>query len=412
MKSSIVSLCLISGLATLTGCPQPVTIAACTPATCANGCCSAAGVCTLSRDVSACGLNGALCRTCEGAGAQCSADGVCNSLATDSGTPVVDAGNPCVDAPGDAVLGTFSLLGSTTVAGSAAMPAGIVAVTDVGGTLYGVDFDGWVFKLGTFPSLVLGAAVAKVIAPADVDAGVFLSGFLASTDTHLLGGYTGAGFSGKVGLIDLADAGVTYVNAPGNYTAVGASDAFIINGTGLGAAAGNGIYALRTATGVTAQLASFDASFNVGGSGLTGVTGTGVLLLGYATLPSFENFVRAVPEATYGPALSGGTSVALTANTQLVASGFDLSSVDGFEDSAIIVNGAFGASGPYTTEVKRVPVTVSGPGHDVVTVGTPSALLQENGSKCTRVLFTTASGTSLYFGLQDARGRRLVKITP
>lgn len=432
MKSPVLKLFLAAtlGLA-VAGCPNaPVVgmVSSCNSNTCANGCCSNTGTCVTTNSNAACGFSASSCDVCSG-NSSCSASGLCEPIIPlkDAGTldsgvasrvdagDAGDAGNPCVDAPGDAVLGTFTAMNGATVASSGTLPPGVIALAEVNGALYGLTATRTVHAIGAFPGLALGPAVANIV-PASVDAGadsLFISGFLASTGTQLLAGYTqvGAGFPGQVAVIDVADGGVRFANAPGNFDAVGIDGGFVINGGGLGSLAGTAVYGLRPAAAApTTQLASFDSTFNVNGSGAAAVTTHGVLLLGYSQSPNYENVVRALRPEKYSAALATGTSFAFSPTESVVVHGFDISEVDALGTSAIIVRGGYD-TGPYTTKLERVPLTLAG-GTDVVTVGTASTVLQENGSKCTRILFTSTSATSLYLAVQDLRGKRLIKLTP
>ncbi|MBL9039329.1 MAG: hypothetical protein JNG84_12495 [Archangium sp.] len=387
----------------------------CTPQNCANGCCSAAGVCETAGRVDACGLNGEACKT------MCTVcmSGLCimPNTSADSGmldAGPLDAGVDCATV-GDAVLGTLEIInGQIRVQASSALPAGVVAVTTHQGGLYGLTEGKAIHNLGSFPSLTLGARVASVV-PAGIDAGsgFFLGGYLASSGGKLLAGFTqsGAGFPGKVAVVTVADAGVEFVNAPGNYTAAGieSANAFIINGAGLGSATGNAVYALRTEPTQTAQLATFDTSLGASGSGLTAITSTGVVLVGYGK-SDFTNAVHAVPPSTYLAPVLAGTSVNLTTSSApLVAEG-DVADMSSLGGDAMVVRGGFDSDfNPYTSKVQRVGLTLSGSG---VAVGTPVDVLRENGSRCTRVLFVSGGSTSMLVGLQDGKGRRLVQFIP
>lgn len=348
--------------------------------------------------------------------ASCASENAVVQVLVDAGASIdagatVDAGDPCMTSPGDVVLGTLSTVGTAMVTASAALPAGIMAVTQAQGVLYGLNARGEVSSLGTWPTISSGHVVAHVIAPQDADAGVYVSGFFTSTGTQLLAGYTGSGFSGQVAVVELGDAGVHFVNAPGNFGAVGTVGTFVINGLGLGSISDAGVFALRVGSTIeTSVIASFDPSLNASASGATVMTNDGVLLIGYSTSPNYENVVRAVAPGLARAALDGGAAIALSAAQPVVAQGFDVMGVDAFGSAALVTSGGYDSKfSAYTTSVKRVPLTVSG---DSVLVGSPLTLLQENGSRCTRVLFTSTSDGALYVAVQDRRGARLVKLTP
>ncbi len=416
MQSRFLKLCLTAALAVaVVGCPAPIVATTCTSANCANGCCSS-GACVTANTAATCGLNASTCQACSGATASCSASGLCvapsgDAGKLDSGTPVVDAGNPCVDMPGSPILGTLSKVGDASVLTSGTLPAGVIAVAEVGGTLYGLTAaHGVVHSIGKLPTLALGSAVATAIAPGDDDGGMFLSQFLITSGTKVMAGYTDATQSGKVAVIETTDGGVTYVNAPGNYTATAVGDAFIINGLGLGALRGLGVYGLRVGGTVeTWSLATFDGGLNAVGSGVSGVTANGVLMVGYAQSPNYENFVTALPPATYAMPLMNKTSFGIGSSAVTLAHGFDIASLDGFGSWAMLVNGGFGANGAFTTGVSAVPLLVAS---DNVIVSSSVPLLTNASSQCTRVIFTSSSSTAYYVALQDQQGRRLIKLSP
>ncbi len=326
-----------------------------------------------------------------------------------------DGGLDCATLPLDAVLGSLSLDGGARVITSGALPAGTSAFGLHNGVLYTVTTDRSLRTLGTLPSLSLGAPIVNVLAPADRDAGTFLSGFVASNGQQLLTGYTksGAGFPGFVALVQPDDAGVEYVPAGGNYTAAGLSTgAFLINGLSLGTATGQGVFALRPGVPLgTTLLTTFPDPY--AGSGYTAVTANGVLIVGNSVPPSFSNIVRALPPSTYlGPVAAGTAFTYGAADAPVVAEGGDFATVTVFGDDVIVVRGGFDANfNAFTNRVERVPLTLSGSGTQTVSVGTPRTLLQ-NAARCTRVTFALGAGNDLYLGLNDRQGRRLIKLAP
>jgi hypothetical protein len=327
----------------------------------------------------------------------------------------VDAGPTCATAPLDAVLGSFTLAGSTTVVASGAVPAGTSAFGVHNGALYAVASTRTVHPLGTLPNLALGPALADIRATADRDAGTFVSGYLASNGQQVLAGYTtsGAGFPGNVALINLVDGGVEYVNAPGNYSAAALpSGAFLVNGLGLGTASGNGLFTLQPGAPVMASLlAVFPDAF--GGSGITAVTSTGVVIAGNFR-SDFTNIARALTPGQYAAAVVGGTSFTYTAaDAPVVAEGADFADLTTFGPDAIVVRGGFDASFmPFTVRVERLPLSLSSATPSTVTVGSPVVLLENAPLRCTRVFTTFSSGSALYLGLSDRQGRRLVQLAP
>lgn len=417
----------------LLGCPANTTPNSCTPQSCANGCCSADGVCKTDSSASACGLNGSSCSTCT-TGQSCG-DGVCRASSTGGGGGATgggggatgggggatggagggdaDAGVDCATTSLDPALGDLLLRNGATVTQSAALPAGITTVGLVGTTLYGVGTDKQLHRLGTLPTLTLGPALASVLSPADVaaDAGAFLGGSLATSGTQLLTGYTksGAGFPGSVLVYETADGGVRHLSAPGNYTAAGFASGFLVNGGSLDSASGAGVFVLdpQGAYG----LATFDAAW-MASSGYTGVTANGVFLLGYFDGSDFKNHVRAVTPSLSAPALTGRSSFALLGAAEVLAAddSLDFATVG---DDAVVVRGGYDAVtfAAFTTRVERLPLTLSGSGTQTVTAGAPVTLLEAT-HRCTSVSFVVGSGAQVLVGLTDRNGRRVVLVHP
>lgn len=327
----------------------------------------------------------------------------------------MDAGVSCATVALDPVLGTFSLRGTTTVASSGALPAGTSALGLHNGVLFTVTTDRQLRQLGTLPTLSLGPAIVDVRASGDRDAGTFLGGTIASNGQQVLTGYTktGAGFPGVVALVQPEDGGVEYVSAPGNYTLAGlSSGAFIINGTGLGSATGNGLFALRPGSpSQTALLATFPDAF--GGSGYTTVTGNGVLVAGNARA-DFSNVARAIAPSAYLASIASGTSFTyVAADAPVVAEGEEFAALTTLQNDAVVVRGGYDASfTPFTVRVERVPLTLAGSGVQTVTVGAATTLLENGALRCTRVFTAIGQGNDLYLGLDDRQGRRLVKLSP
>jgi hypothetical protein len=284
-------------------------------------------------------------------------------------------------------------------------------VQELNGTLYGVYFDGTVHSLGTTSALDAGPELANVFAPPDRGGGAFLSQFLTGGGQQLLAGYTtnGAGFPGNVALVDLRDGGVSYVNAPGNFSAVAFAGGFAINGGGVGdAGSEDGVYLLNAAGGASA-LASFDSAW-MANSGYTAVTSQQVLLLGYFNGVDFMNHVSAAPPTQWNPSVASGMPFMLNASVEIAAAD-DLSTVGTVGTDAVLVHGGFQASAPYaafTTEVDRLPLALSS---STVTPGTAKAILL-SADQCTYVGFTATSGANLLLGIADKNGSRLVTVSP
>ena len=335
--------------------------------------------------------------------------------AVGGGGGTTDAG-VCDTANFDVRLGTFTLGSGAMVVRTATLPAGITQVAPVGLAFFGLASDDTVKPLGTFPTLTAGAAIASIRAPADATATIFTSAFLASSGTQVLTGYTKAGMTapGSLALIETSDAGVSFIDAPGNYDATGAANVgFLINGVALGTATGSGAYVLNASTRATFGFATFDAAWL--GSGLVAATANGVALVGYyGATPMMGNYVRAVPPSTYAPTLVNQMPFA-QAPAVLVASPNatdDVMDLAAAGNDAIVAMGSFDANfNANVSHVDRVPLTLTGSGSQTVTVGVAVPLLSTTNT-CTKVLFIQSNGAKVLVGLQDKNGRRLLDIQP
>ncbi|MBK7860029.1 MAG: hypothetical protein IPJ65_15695 [Archangiaceae bacterium] len=315
------------------------------------------------------------------------------------------------------LVGTLVATASAHVATqSATVPAELVGIAEQGSVVYGLFDDFKVKPMGAFPALTAGASLVDVRAPTDRTGNEY-AGFIASNGHALISGYTRftAGYPGNVAVVQV-DAGVQYVNAPGNFTAAGFSEGFVVNGTGLGTLSRTALFALNTTDGGISQLAEIDAGTKADGgavganSGFTAVTGSQVLLLGYFSGADFDNSVYAAPPLLYTPAVQSALPFALE-RAALVAKGDDIVGVSGFGNDALIVHGSYQTSGTYdayTTKIERVPLTLGSLG---VTVGAPVTLFT-SADECTSVLFTTPSGSDVLVGIKDKNGRRVVRLTP
>ena len=328
------------------------------------------------------------------------------------GGGTTDAGI-CGTANFDVRLGTFTLGAGATIAQTATLPAGITQVAPVGTSFFGLSADDTVKPLGSFPTLNAGAAIASIRAPADATASIFTGAFLASSGTQVLAGYTKAGMTvpGSLALIETSDAGVSFIDAPGNYDATGAANVgFLINGMALGTATGAGAYVLNASTRATFGFATFDAAWL--GSGLVAATANGIALVGYyGATPMMGNYVRAAPPSMYAPTLANQMPFAL-APAVLVASPNatdDVMDLAAAGNDAIVAMGSFDANfNANVSHVDRVPLTLTGA---MVTVGTAVPLLSTTNT-CTKVLFIQSHGARVLVGLQDKNGRRLLDIQP
>lgn len=329
----------------------------------------------------------------------------------DAGTDAgVDAGNPCDAIAHDVRLGTYVLAAGAVVQQTATLPAGITQVAAIGDTVFGLSSDDTVKRLGTFPMLTAGTTVSSIRAPGDATATIFAGAFLAASGDKLLAGYTTTGVSANVALIETTDAGVSFINAPGNYDATGASSlGFLVNGIALGTATGAGAYALNASTQAGTAFATFDAAWL--GSSFAAATTNGVALIGYYKgMPMQGNYVRGVAPSTYL-----GTVPFALAPEVLVASP---DTTDDVMDLAAAGNDAFVAMGSFDMNftarirhVDRVPLTLSGSGVQTITVGTKVPLLSTS-STCSNVLFIQSNGPRLLVGIEDKNGRRLLDIQP
>ncbi|MBZ4335468.1 MULTISPECIES: hypothetical protein [unclassified Corallococcus] len=338
---------------------------------------------------------------------------------TDAGT---DGGTvACAPLPREQVLGTLQLQSGFSVAESAELSPEVVAVVSTPGpthslfglrtTATGRDF----FALGTWPDVTLGtAALDTVLAPADraSAADTYPSYFLAYDGTRLLAGYTksGAGFPGSVAVVDPSgrDAAL-YLNAPGNYTAAGTTDAFFVNGGGLDTVTdGLGVYALVTSAKpyVAVKVADFPAQ--VGGSGFTAVADNGIAVFGYSEPDTYVNVAYAVSSTKLGEALASRTPVVLT-NEPKVDVGSDFNAAASFGNGVALARGAYGATGFGVTDVSRFSLTPGLGGGQPISVGTRVAVLNA-ADACTSVDLLSSLGADLLVGVKDVNGRRLVRI--
>lgn len=347
---------------------------------------------------------------------------------TDAGT---DAGVACADLPHDEKLGTLQLQTGYAAAESAALPAGIGAVTAIpsgaGFKLYGLSggTDNSLYELGTWPSIVASTTPLKAVIPeADRGSGTYLSGFLANDGTRLLAGYTKSGpienIPGSVLVYDTASPDKSsYVSANGNFSAVGVSGAFLFNGQGVEGSSegGSGVYALKTGSASIQglKLATFPVA--TPSSGYTAATSQEIAVLGYSVpnpsgpFDPYINHLLAVAPATYTSALSSGTTLALTAeNAPEIYEGSDLFAVAGFGQGVALHRGHYDASyNSITNDVSRIELTTGGIDPKVVTVGTLAPVLATQNT-CTNVVLMAPLGTNLLVGVKDKNGSRLVLV--
>ena len=417
---STMSFCFLAALA-LTGAACTTTPAAtCSPINCTNGCCDSSGTCVLDETSSACGLNASACVQCTGATACDYFTGSCLVPAPDAGLDGgdgtdagADAGvDPCALATYGAALGTLRLDGGAHLGQYAALPPGVVAIGLGNGQLYGVGVDYAVRGLGSLPTLALGAAVGRARSPDDdaTDAAVYLGESVSVHGTQLLVGYSRADFSGELAIVELGDAGTRWLAAPGNYTTAVSSTGFLVNGQGLGATNGTGVWALETVDGGSGGflVAPFESSW-MASSGYTAVTPAGVVLAGYFDGSSYQNVVRAVSPALAAAALTGRAPLSLSASSSEVLRGSTIQQLTALGESMIVVYGGYdSSSAPYTTGVVRIPLVVSG---STVSTGTPVTLLTAP-DRCTTVTFLTSDGATLLLGVTDKNGRRVLELAP
>ncbi|HEX8824218.1 MAG TPA: hypothetical protein VF794_30135 [Archangium sp.] len=331
---------------------------------------------------------------------------------TDAGT---DAGVACTDLPHDPKLGTLQLQTGFAAAETAALPEGIGSVTAIQSgpefKLYGLRGTD-LYELGTWPNVALGtAALQSTIAEPDRAGTTYPNGYLTNDGTRVLSGYTKPGpLTNTPGMVLVYDtrtpANSQYVSAPGNFTAAGLSGSFLINGQGIEGSneSGNAVYALKTET--SPFQGSRFATFPESGlySGYTAVATNGVAVLGYSD-SAFTNHLRAMAPALYTPALSGGTTLALSdSNAPEIYSG-DLAEITAFGEGVALHRTNF----PNTRDVSRIALTVGGTDAKVVTAGTLESVLTTSNT-CTNVVTMSPLGADLLVGVKDKNGRRLVRL--
>ncbi|HYO56208.1 hypothetical protein [Archangium sp.] len=347
----------------------------------------------------------------------------------DVGRDIPDAGVACADLLHHEMLGTLQLQPGFAATESAALPDAISAVTAVrsgpGYKLYGLGGTGKsLHELGTWPNVTLGGtALQSIIAEADRGETTYSSGFLTNDGTRLLAGYTKPGSltntPGTVLVYDTASPDKsTYMSAPGNYSAAAISGYFFINGQGIqgSASSGNAVYALKTETSPFqgSRLATFPEA-DVFSSAMA-VTSTGVAVFGYGKYDAAEkktiNRLRAVAPATYSPALTSGTALALSdSNAPEIYSGTDFFSAASFGEGVAIHRGSYDPTTfeAFTTGLSRIELTTGGIDPKSVTAGEPESVLTTHDT-CTHVVELTPMGSDLLVGVQDKNGRRLVRI--
>ncbi|QRK09796.1 hypothetical protein JQX13_06660 [Archangium violaceum] len=350
-----------------------------------------------------------------------------NEPTDDAGT---DAGVACADLPHDEKLGTLQLQTGYAAAESAALPEGLIAVTAIPSgaefKLYGLSggTDNSLYELGTWPNIVASTTPLQAVIPeADRGSSTYLSGFLANDGTRLLAGYTKSGpienIPGSVLVYDTASPDKSsHVSANGNFSAVGVSGAFLFNGQGVEGSSegGSGVYALKTGTPPFqgSKLATFPV--DAPASGYTAATSQEIAVLGYSVpnpsgpFDPYINHLLAVAPATYTPALSGGTTLALTAeNAPEIYAGSDLFAVAGFGQGVALHRGHYDASfNALTNDVSRIELT-TGIEPKAVVVGELAPVLTTQNT-CTNVVLMAPLGTNLLVGVKDKNGSRLVLV--
>jgi hypothetical protein len=348
--------------------------------------------------------------------------GTGSDAGTDGGTLPDGGTDPCASVPRDAKLGTLQLQAGFTAAEAVELSPEVLAVVSTPGPTYSLfglratttarDF----VALGTWPDVRLGTtAIDTVLAPADRSdaANTFPSYFLAYDGARLLAGYTrlGTGAPGNVTVVDPAGRDTPgYFNAPSNYTAAGAGDAFFINGGGLDTLSeGLGVYALVTSAKpyVAVKVVDFPAQ-GVGASGFSAYTDNGIAVFGYAQAGTFVNVAHAVGNAKLAQAVADRTPVAL-ANEPAVDVGSDFNAATAFGNGVAVTRGGYGATGFDVTDVSRFSLVPGLGGNQPVSVGAREPVLTA-ANACTTVDLLSSLGSDLLVGVTDANGRRLVRI--
>ncbi len=413
-------------------CTSPPQPAVCSAETCPTGCCQG-GVCLTAATPAFCGAAGAVCISC---GMRSCVQGMCvietapvdkdaGETEVDAGplTPAMDAGRSdggvdCAIISLDPKLGTLVAEPGVVVQEAAALPPGIVDVAAAGARLYGVSRSTVsIHRLGTFPDVTLGDRLTDIVSPADRanDAGVFISGGLAVTETRAVAGSTTAapGYPGNVVVVSTADltSPASWITAPGNYAfaSLFGTSTVLVNGLGLGAFSETATYALEvSAPSRASKLASFDAP-NAAASGPITTLPNGSAVIGYYDAEDFKNHLVVVPPDAVQMALSSTTPFLLSAYGDAYA-GEDVFATASAGNSLVVLRGTY------------EPPTFSGVTKDVIGVPlklqessvkpAPLQRLLSTKNRCTSVLFLASFGNDFLMGVSDRTGRRLLRITP
>ena len=280
-------------------------------------------------------------------------------------TPTVPPEKSCEAVLPEQALGSLALQEGFELVSSAFIPESMLAITAVGDTFFGLNEKLFTLhRLGKWPQLCNeGRPVVSVI-PLDVlTTKTFLNGYLETDGTHLLTGYTlsDAGAPGKVLLYNTQTETPRFFSAPGNYTAIGVSGGFLINGVGLESLSGKaGIFGLSTLPSAyqASVVATFDETW-AAASGFSAITEDGIAVLGHFNGKDFQNYLHAVPQALHQGALQAQTPFKLAEQSQVFV-GSDLFRIAGFGKGVALHQGSYDMETwePQTREISFLPLSV------------------------------------------------------
>ena len=201
------------------------------------------------------------------------------------------------------------------------------------------------------------------------------------------------------------------LHAPGNYSATSVNSRFVVNSLGLGTLVSAAIYELNTTVtpAAVSTLATFNSSW-MASSGVSAATSNGVLVLGYFGAVDFKNHLLVVAPSTYSAPLAYGTSFSLSTALEIYAD-VDVLNAVGFKDGVALQRGGFPPPtyDPVTTDVTRIPLTLTGSGTQTVTAGAPQTVITAP-NQCTSIDFVSHLGDDLLIAVSDRNGRRLVRL--
>lgn len=348
----------------------------------------------------------------------------------DGGPP--DAGPLACDAIAhDPVLGTAQLGAAYRVLDSAQLPGSEWIHTAMKDELlpngalalavYGYRGDGFVHRLGVWPSLAApsaGNVAFDAVPPEDRARQFLVTRALVNAQDKLLAGYRtlggGSFIDGGISVFDPneRDAGTRWLAAPGIESALGLGSYFLVGGDGLGAAGGErGVYVVdhneaELRAGVVATYPMI-AGENVR-PGLMALTSHGLVVLGYYLDIQNRHVLRLPQPAAIMDALSGGPAIALAQAPEL-ALGADVAHLTGFQQGVAVLHSSR-VSGilPAIGELRWYGLARETDGG--TRVAAPAPVLTASDEGCTAVSQLYSRGTTLVVGLWDKQGQRLVRL--